>query len=257
MFRYRGFLFGLVARDFRARYLNSALGSIWSVINPLTQILIYTLIFSQVMRAKLPGIEDTLGYSIYLCAGLITWQFFAEVINRSQTIFIEQASLLKKVSFPRSILPVFVFLSSSINFGILLLIFLGFLAVAGKWPGWSVLALIPLLILQQGLAAGLGVFLGTLNVFFRDVGHIMGIILQFWFWLTPIVYPVQAVPDRLQWLLTMNPMFAVVKGYQDIFLYGFWPQWGDLYPIAILSFVFLAAGYWTFVSLDKEMVDEL
>jgi lipopolysaccharide transport system permease protein len=257
LFRYRGLIFGLVARDFHARYLNSALGSIWSVINPLTQILIYTLIFSQVMRAKLPGIEDAMGYSIYLCAGLIPWQYFCEVVSRSITIFLEQATLLKKISFPRSTLPVYVFLSSSINFGILFILFLVFIVIIGKWPGWSILSVIPLLFLQLGLAVGLGVFLGTLNVFFRDVGQAMSIILQFWFWLTPIVYPIQAVPDRLQWLLAINPMFAVVKSYQDIFLYGYWPQWGDLFPLAMLSIIFLAVGYWTFVSLDKEMVDEL
>lgn len=247
----------MVARDFRSRYLNSVLGSLWAILNPLTQILIYTLIFSQVMRTKLPGVDDTLGYSIYMCAGILPWQFFVEVLSREQNVFLEHGTLLKKVNFPRSSLPVYTFLSAGINFIILYLLFLVFLVVVGKWPGLSLLAVFPLLILQIGLAVGVGIFLGTLNVFFRDVGHIIGIIMQFWFWLTPIVYPVQAIPDKFHWLLFLNPMAIITQDYQKIFLYRAWPDWENILPIFYIVIVFLALGYWTFIKLDKEMVDEL
>jgi lipopolysaccharide transport system permease protein len=254
---YRGFIFGLVARDFHARYLNSLLGSLWALFNPLSQILIYTLVFSQVMRAKLPGIDDVLGYSIYLCAGIIPWGYFAEALGRSQGIFIEQANLLKKVSFPRTTLPVYIFLSAGINFGLIFFIFIGFLALTGRMPGWPILAIIPLIIIQQGIALGLGVFFGTLNVFFRDVGQAMGIILQFWFWLTPIVYPLQAVPEKFYWLFSINPMYPVICSYQNIFLTNQWPLWQSVLPAVIWSILSLLIGYVVFMKLDKEMVDEL
>jgi lipopolysaccharide transport system permease protein len=209
------------------------------------------------MRSKLPGIDDTLAYSIYLCAGIIPWQFFTEVLMRCINVFVDQGNLLKKVSFPRSSLPLFVFLSGGINFIIIFAIYLVFLLIIGRLPGITILAVIPLLMLQISLAVGLGILLGTLNVFFRDVGHIMGIILQFWFWLTPMVYPYQVVPERFRLILELNPLVGVVRGYQDIFLYDFWPVWEKLIPIAIVSVISLVLGYLAFVKLDKEMVDEL
>jgi lipopolysaccharide transport system permease protein len=257
LWNYKGFIGGMVARDFRSRYLNSVLGSIWAVIKPLVMIVIYTLIFSQVMRARLPGTADTLGYSLYLTAGILPWGFFAEVITRCQGIFLEQGNLIKKTAFPRTSLPLIAFLSALINFAIIFGIFLVFLAAVGRWPGLSLLGFLPLLVLQLGLAMGLGTFLGTINVFFRDVGHSLEVILQFWFWLTPIVYPAAAVPERLRFLLTINPLYAVFKGYQDIVLTHAWPDWSSLWPLAILTLVCLVLGYTGFRRLSGEMVDQL
>jgi lipopolysaccharide transport system permease protein len=247
----------MVARDFHSRYLNSILGSMWAFVSPLSQILIYALVFSQVMRAKLPGIDDTLGYSIYLCAGIIPWGYFSEVLLRCPIIFIEQANLLKKVNFPRTTLPVYIFLSAGINFALIFLVFIGFLAIAGRLPGWSILAVIPLIIIQQGIALGLGIFLGTLNVFFRDISQAINIILQFWFWLTPIVYPLQAVPEKFYWLFSVNPMFSIIRSYQDIFLTNKWPLWQTLTPALLLAIFLLLIGHLVFVKLNREMVDEL
>src|SRR4029453_13980196 len=140
-----------------------------------------------------PNAKDPLSYSLYLCAGLLTWGYFVEVLLRSQTVFLEQANMLKKVSFPRITLPSYVFLSASVNFAIVWGLFLGFLLVSGRWPGWVLVALAPALSLQQNLAVGLGLALGVTNVFFRDVGQAVGVALQFWFWLTPIVYPISTV----------------------------------------------------------------
>ena len=194
LWRYRGFVWGMVARDFRGRYLGSVLGASWAVANPLAQIIIYTLIFSQVMGARLPNVHDPLAYSLYLCAGILTWGYFVEVLQRSQTVFLEQANLLKKVSFPRVTLPSYVFLSATVNFAISWGLFLAFLLVSGRWPGWLLVALVPLLIVQQALAVGLGLTLGVTNVFFRDMAQAVGVALQFWFWLTPIVYPLGRCP---------------------------------------------------------------
>ena len=257
MWGYRTFILGLVARDYRSRYLNSILGPGWSVLYPLAQILIFTLIFSQVMRARLPGIEDSFAYSIYVCSGILHWQFFVETLTRCQNVFVEQANLLKKVSFPRSSLPLYVLLSAGINYLILMLLFLGFLLIAGRLPGISLAALVLLLFLQQSFALGLGVFLGTLHVFFRDAGHLLGTFLQFWFWLTPIVYPLEIVPASLRFVPMLNPMTGLIRGYQGIFLENSWPVWQSLLPAGILACFFVLLGYYTFTKLDYELVDEL
>jgi lipopolysaccharide transport system permease protein len=255
--RYRSFIWSLVTRDFHSRYLNSILGALWSVLNPLSTILVYTLIFSEVMGSKIPNLNNAFGYSIYLCAGLLPWNYFVETLTRCQGVFLEQANLLKKISFPRATLPSYVLLSSTINFGIVYALFLVFLILSHNLPGPALLAIFPLLIIQQALALGLGVCLGTLNVFFRDIGHSLGIVIQFWFWLTPVVYVIKAVPQRYQWLLAVNPMLPVVQAFQGIFLYGRLPHWLTLLPSVFWALGFLALGFFTFARLNKEMVDEL
>lgn len=258
LWAYRGFVFGMVARDFRGRYLGSALGASWAVLNPLAQILIYTLVFSRVMQARLPNVQDTLGYSLYLCAGLLTWNYFVEVLLRSQAVFLEQANMLKKVSFPRITLPSYVFLSATVNFSIIWGLFLAFLLVSGRWPGWALVALLPLLLIQQVLAVGLGLLLGVINVFFRDVAHAVGVGLQFWFWLTPIVYPVSAVPEIVRKLMVAwNPMYPLITGYQRVIVEHQWPVWGDLGLVTAVATVVAVISDTAFRHLAGAMVDEL
>ena len=257
LWAYRGFVLGMVARDFHGRYLGSMLGAGWAILNPVAQILIYTLIFSQVMRTRLPNLPDTLGYSLYLCAGALTWNYFVEVLLRSQTVFLEQANMLKKVSFPRVTLPVYVFLSATVNFAIVWGLFLAFLLVSGRWPGWVLVALVPLLLVQQALAVGLGLALGVTNVFFRDVAHAAGVGVQFWFWLTPIVYPLGAVPETLRELMAWNPLYAVVASYQRIVVDHQWPIWRHLWLACVVTLGVAAVAEIAFRHLAPAMVDEL
>ena len=257
LWRYRGFVFTMVWREFWGRYLGSLLGSIWSIINPMAMIFIYTVIFSKIMRARLPGVDDTMGYGMFLCAGLLTWGFFSELLGRCPNIFIEQANMLKKVNFPRITLPVILLSSSAVNFAIIFTIFISFLLISGRFPGWAIVAFLPLLLIQQAFALGLGMVLGTLNVFFRDVGQFVGIVLQFWFWLTPIVYPVTILPERARSVIELNPMAQLVAAYQQIILHDSWPQWGQFRFHAIGALAVLTVGFIVFRRLSGEVVDEL
>ncbi len=257
LWHYRGFVISMVAREFRSRYLGSLLGSLWSVLNPLAMIFIYTVIFSRIMRAKLPGIDDSMAYGMYICAGLLPWTYFIELLGRFPNIFLDQAALIKKVNFPRITLPVIAFLSATINFLIIFGVFLGFLALTGRFPGWVVLGFIPLLIIQQLFVIGLGILLGSINVFFRDVGQFLNVILQFWFWFTPIVYPVTILPERARQLIELNPLTSLVQAYQGIILYHQWPHWLHFLPHALGAVLALAAGFMVFARLSGEMVDEL
>ncbi|WP_454564054.1 ABC transporter permease [Pseudomonas sp. AIG] len=254
---YRGFILGSVQREFQARYRNSLFGALWPIFNPLSMIIVYTVIFSHIMRARLPGVDDGMAYSIYLCAGLLAWGLFSEITLRSQNMFLDNANLLKKISFPRVCLPVIVLINAGINFAIIIGLFLGFLLVTGRWPGMALLALVPLVALQMMLSAGLGMVLGVLNVFFRDVGQLFGICLQFWFWLTPIVYPISILPEWLQNLLQFNPLTNLIASYQNLFLYGQWPLWSSLLPAFVIGAVFCAIGLRLFRQRVGEMVDEL
>jgi lipopolysaccharide transport system permease protein len=257
LWQYRGFMLGMVGREFRARYVNSLLGGAWAVLNPLVIIAIYTIIFSGVMRARLPGADDHLAYSLYLCAGLLPWMYFAELVTRSQTVFLEHATLLRNVSFPRISLPAILVLTSTVNFLIIFGIFLGFLLVTGRFPGWRILAFFPLLALQQAFALGLGILLGTVNVFFRDVAQLVAVALQLWFWFTPIVYSIASLPEWARQLFELNPLFRLVSAYQGIIVQGQWPQWSSLTGHLLLAAVVLVIAFVTFSRLSGEMVDEI
>ncbi|WP_194724407.1 ABC transporter permease [Noviherbaspirillum malthae] len=254
---YRGFILSSVKREFQSKYRNSMLGAAWTVLNPLAMIVVYTVIFAQVMRAKLPGVDSTFAYSIYLCAGTLTWGLFAEITGRGQSVFLEYANLIKKISFPRICLPIIVVCNASLNFAIIFGLFTAFLIISGNFPGWVYFAVFPVLVIQILFSIGLATILGVLNVFFRDVGQFFSIALQFWFWLTPIVYPAAILPDNIRPMIAWNPMAPIIQAYQTIMVNGAWPQWMALLPVTILSIALCALGLQLFRKRSGEMVDEL
>lgn len=257
LWNYRGFILGSVKREFQSKYQNSMLGATWTVINPLAMIIVYTVIFSQVMRAKLPGIDSTFGYSIHLCAGILTWGLFAEIVSKSQTVFIDNANLLKKLSFPRLCLPIIVVSNAILNFSIIFTLFTLFLIISGNFPGWVYIAIFPVLFVNIIFALGLGVTLGVLNVFFRDVGQLFTIILQFWFWLTPIIYPISILPEQIRSFMDLNPMASVISAYQTILVNGELPQWQNLWVVTAMSLLLSIMGLYLFRKHSGDMVDEL
>ena len=258
LWAYRSFVWSSVVREFHGKYRESLLGAFWSVANPLTMIVIYTVVFGQLMRPQLAGHEQTpFAFSIYLCAGVITWGLFAEMLGRLNGVFLEHGNLIKKSNFPRICLPAIVATSALVNFGIVFGLYLAFLALIGHWPGWALLAVIPLLALQVLFTLGLGIFLGTLNVFFRDVGQLTGIVVQFWFWLTPIVYVFDTLPELARHALKYNPLQPLMAAYQTIFLSQRLPDFSSLTPLAILTGILLLLGARFFLSRVGELVDEL
>ena len=255
---YRGFIWSSVLREFHGKYRESLLGAFWSVANPLAMIVIYTVVFGQLMRPQLAGHEQTpFAFSIYLCAGVITWGLFAEMLGRLNNVFLEHGNLIKKSNFPRICLPAIVATSALVNFGIVFGLYLAFLVLIGHWPGWVLLAVVPLLVLQVLFTLGLGIFLGTLNVFFRDVGQLMGIVLQFWFWLTPIVYVFASLPAAARKVLQYNPLQPLIAAYQALFLSRTVPDFSSLVPLVLLTAFFLFLGGRFFLSRAGELVDEL
>lgn len=258
LWAYRGFILANVRREFQQRYTHSLLGGLWAVLNPLTMIVIYTVIFSGIMHSTLPGQEGQIfAYSIYLCAGLLTWNAFADLVGRMQGVFPQYGNLIKKSSFPRSCLPIIVALTVLIDFVIVFALYLLFLLFTGNFPGWVILAFAPVFLIQWIFGLGLGLLTATLNVFFRDVGQFVGVILQFWFWLTPIVYSVSGLPASVQSLLWLNPIYPLIKAYQGIFLLHAAPDWSGLIGITVIAIALLGLAGRLFLKLAGEIVDEL
>ena len=257
LWNFRGFVRASVSREFRLRYAGSVLGALWQVLSPLAMIAVYTVIFSELMRARLPGIDDRFAYAIFVCCGLLPWTMYTEVLTRSQMMFIDNANLLKKASFPRSCVPAIVVASSLANFAVVYAVFLALIAISGHWPGWPVLALpVPILLLCL-LGLAIGVFLGIVHVFFRDVGQVLAIALQVWFWLTPIVYPVQALPAAYQRWIAANPVTPIVAAIQDVFVWQRWPDWPSLAYPAVIAASLTLLSVMAFRRQSAWIVDEL
>ena len=254
---YRGFILGTVKREFQSKYRTSALGPAWSVINPLAMIVVYRVIFSQIIRARLPGVESAFAYSVFLYAGVLTWGLFAETTGRTQNVFLEHVSLLKKISFARISVPVIVVLNAGLNFSIVFGLFTIFLIVSGNFPGWVFFAIFPIFAIQILFLVGLGMVLGVLNVFFRDVGQFFNIALPFWFWLTPIAYPADILPESARSLLVFNPIVPMMQAYQGILVLGQLPHWASLIPVMLISLVVCALGLHLFRKHAGEIVDEI
>ena len=253
---FRGFILASVKRDFVSRYLGTQLGFFWAVAQPLAMILIYTLVFAAIMKPALPGHESKFAYSIYLCAGILIWQLFSDLLSRSVGVFVHNAGLLKKVNLPKLALPIIVALSGLSNFAVILILFIGFLLAVGSFPAGAILAMVPVLALIVALALGLGVLLGTVNVFYRDIEQTMAMLLQFWFWLTPIVYPGRLLPGLLADVLAWNPMWPIVDFAQTIFLEDRVPDWSLLIYPTVVATVLLGLGLVAFRKLSGEIVDE-
>lgn len=257
IWRYRGFVLGSVKREFQAKYRNSLLGAVWTILQPLAMIIVYTVVFSELMRPRVPGMNAPYAYSIYLCAGLLTWGMFSEILQRSVSVFLDNGNMIKKLSFPRICLPLIVVLNALVNFTIIFGLFLIFLVLSSTFPGWVALYTLPVLVVQVALAIGIGIITGVLNVFFRDVGQFIGIVLQFWFWFTPIVYSAATLPPSIRPLMKFNPMAPLVEAYQSIYLYHRMPDWTHIWPIAVLALLLCLAGLLLFRRRSGEMVDEL
>jgi lipopolysaccharide transport system permease protein len=257
LWNYRHFIVGSVKNEFRTRFIRSRLGAAWIVLHPLAQVLIYALVLSQVMQAKLPGVDSQYAYPIYLLSGMVVWSLFAELLGRLLTVFIENANLLKKLAFPKLALPLVSIGSSMVNFTLLLLAMYLVFAFLGHFPFRYILWLVPLISITLVLAVGIGLTLGILNVFVRDIGQVLTIVLQFWFWLTPIVYTIDIVPQKYRFLLHLNPLSSIVEGFQSVLVYERSPDiLPMLYP-ALFGLFMLGAGMWLFLRAKEEITDVL
>jgi lipopolysaccharide transport system permease protein len=246
----------LVKRDFQGRYAGSLLGLAWSFIQPLWMLLLFTFVFSTVMKISPVGAR-TEHFAVFLFCGLLPWMALQEGVLRASTSITDNASLVKKLRFPSEILVMAVVLAALLHEVIAAVIFLGVLAVVGEltWGGLPLLLLaVPL---QIALTLGLGLLLGSAHVFFRDTAQVLGMVFTGWFYLTPIVYPAALVPERFRGWIELNPLTALVELYRQAFLGGRTALVPGTGALALAAFVLLSAGFLLFSRLKTAFVDEI
>lgn len=254
---YRHFVLSAIRAEFKGRVARSKIGAAWFVLHPLAIALIYALVLAEVLGARLPGSAQDGAYGIYVLAGITAWTIFAEITNRCLNIFIEYASALKKISFPKISLPLIV-LGGALVSHILLLSAVGLISsLYGFHVHQAWFALPVPLVLTCMLGLGFGIFLGVLNVFSRDVSHVMSVVMNMWFWLTPIVYATNMLPEYMQTFVALNPMTSIVTAYQDVIVFGQFPDWLSLaYPL-VLGLLSCGLAIFVFRRASAELVDAL
>ena len=251
IYNYRELLKTNVKKEIRGRYKNSFLGVLWSFLNPLLQLLVYSVIFG----ALLAGGDKT--YPIYICVALIPWTYFTTAITQAAFTVIGNADIIKKVYFPREILPVSVVTSGAVNFIISTIIILAFVIFSGVGLSWYILLYPFILLIQYVLLLGIGFIVSSVTVYFRDLEHIIGVVLMAAFYATPIVYKLGQLPHTLQILVNLNPMTHLINAYRDIFYYHQMPNMQILFILLGASVVLTVIGYFIFKKLQKGFAEEL
>ena len=257
VWRYRYFIFTSIRNEFSTRFARSRFGTLWMIINPLVQVAIYALVLSQVLAAKLPHIDNKYAYSIYLMAGLLAWSLFSDIVTRNVSLFIDNGNLMKKINFPHVTLPCIAIGSSLLNNLLLFLAMLGVLLCFGVKFSLLVLWIFPLMLIVMMFSFGVGLILGVINVFLRDLNHVVPIALQVGFWLTPIVYTENIIPDSFQHWLNLNPIVPIVNAYHQILVYGNAPELKGLFVSGFVGLLLMWLGLFLFRRASSEMVDVL
>lgn len=251
LYNYRELLKTNVKKEVRGRYKNSFLGILWSFLNPLLQLLVYSVVFG----ALLAGGDST--YHIYICVGLIPWTFFTTTVQQAAFTVIANGNIIKKVYFPREILPISIATSGAINFVISSIIILGFVVFSNLGLTWYVLLYPIILLVQYILILGISFIVSAITVYVRDLEHIIGVVLMAAFYTTPIVYKLEQLPENLRIIMKLNPMTYIINGYRDIFYYQQMPNFGELGILLAISLVLLVVGYLIFNKLQKGFVEQL
>jgi len=251
VWEFRELLYFLVWRNVKVRYKQTIIGSAWAIIQPLMAMLIFTVIFGHF--AKIPS--DGLPYSIFAYTALLPWSYFSQAVTGSGASLIGNSNLVRKVYFPRLIIPMAEVAAPLIDFFISFLALLVMMAWFGIAPRWSVLALPLFLLLALMTAFAVGLWLSALNVRYRDVGHAVPFLIQIWLYASPVVYPVSLIPEQWQLLYSLNPMTGVIEGFRWTLLGREVPAFGVLAVGAAVVVALLLGGIIFFKRMEQTFAD--
>ena len=250
IYNYRELLKNNVKKEIRGRYKNSVLGVLWTFLNPLLQLAVYALIFPLILKTTQPY------YVIFVCIGLIPWTFFTASVSQSAFTIIANGNIIKKVYFPREILPLSVVTSGLVNFLISTIIIIAFCFIYGLGLTKYVLFFPLIMIIQFILQLGIAFILSALTVYFRDLEHFVQIILQVMFYATPIVYGKDDIPEAFSFIIKLNPVAHLINAYRSIFYDQTVPDMKNLGILFGASIVFCIIGYFIFKKLQKGFAEE-
>ena len=251
LYNYRELIKTSIKKDIGGKYKHSFFGVLWSFINPLLQIMVYAIIFPLIMRNSIPN------YTVFMVCGLIPWTYFSLVTNRSSFVIVENGNIIKKVFFPREILPLSLVTSETVNFLISGILMLFFVVINGIGISKYIILFPVVLLVQYVLLLGVALIFSSVTVYFRDLQHFIGVILQLLFYATPIVYSIETIPENYRWILKLNPMTYIIEGYRSILYYQQMPNLKILAGIFIIGIIVLIIGYTVFSHLQKRFAEEL
>ncbi len=252
LYAYREMIFSLVKRDLKGRYKGSVLGFLWTFLNPLLQLAVYTMVFSVIMRA---GIED---YYLFLFVALVPWIFFSTSLSGGSSCIWAQQDMVKKIYFPREVLPISYVTSQFVNMLLSFIVIFAVLFCSGHRLNLTAVLCLPLImIIEYILALGMAMLASAITVYLRDLEYILGIVTMAWQFLSPVMYSKDMVPTEFRWVFNLNPMTPVIEAYREILYYGNVPQMNTLVSAVVFGFVVLVIGWYSFSHLQKHFVEEL
>jgi len=243
LFEYRGLIWNFIKRDISAKYVGSLLGLYWSVLNPIITLVVYILVFGVFLKVRLPGTTSIWDFSLYFAAGFLPWIAFQSSVMRASSSIIDNKNYIKKVPFPSEIFPIYTTVSEFVNLLIGLAIYFVLFFLLKGIPTIFILLLPLAIILQMIFTLSLAFFLSSGAVYFRDIPQILGAVFMIWFWLTPIAYTINLIPEGFQWMVKLNPTYYMLEIYRDVLFYGRFPELNVLIPFLVFSIVMLILGY--------------
>lgn len=250
IYSYREMLYNLVMKDLRAKYKGSVLGFFWTFLNPILMLAIYSFVFSFLIKMQIPN------YPLFILVALLPWNYFTQAVTQGAGILLQNADVLKKIYFPREVLPISAVISSLANYILTLAVlipvlwFFGFLHVT--------LISFPLILLVQTLLVLFIVMLVSVgSVYFRDLAHFIAVFLTVFFYLTPIIFPLELIPETFRWLFELNPFTVLIDAYRNIFLSGLWPDFVSLLKMALFLIVINGIAFRMFAYLQRNVAEEI
>lgn len=252
LYAYREMIVSLVRKDLRGRYKGSVLGFLWTFINPLFQLVVYTLVFSYILKSNIDK------YYLYLFVALIPWIFFSASITGGAASIVAQKDLVKKIYFPRQVIPISYVTSCFVNMLLCFIVIFVVVLFSGIRLSIAGLLCLPVvMVVEYLLALGMALLCSAVTVYFKDLEHILGIISMAWMYLTPIMYDKSIVPERFLPVFNLNPMTHIIDCYRAVLYYGQVPELRSLLSSFVLGLVFLAVGWIVFDRLQRHFAEEL
>ncbi|RFZ75977.1 ABC transporter permease [Lacrimispora amygdalina] len=252
LYLYREMIFSLVRRDLKGRYKGSVLGFLWTFLNPLLQLGVYTLVFSVIMRN---GIKD---YYLFLFVALIPWIFFSTCVSGGATCIMTQKEMVKKIYFPRQVLPLAFVTSQFVNMLLSFVVVIPILIISGKGIDLLAVTFLPLImIIEYTLALGMAMLVSAITVYLRDTEYILGIITMAWQFLSPVIYSIDQVPEEIRPIFLLNPMTSILTAYRDILYYKQVPQVSTLLNAVVMGVGLMLISLFVFHKLSKRFAEEL
>ena len=251
IWEFKYLIYNLVLRDLKIKYKGSTLGFLWSLLNPLLMIVVYTVAFNYVIKIKVEN------FPIFLFSALLPWNFLSTTLAMGVTSITENSNLVKKVYFPREVLPLSIVLVNLFHFFLTFAVLIPALLFFKIQPGFSFLFLVVIIFFQTLFVLGLTLLVSALNVYYRDVKHFLEVLLNLWFWVTPIIWPVTLLPEKYQNYVYLNPFTPFVEAYRDIILHGKFPQHLTLLMVVVIGILTFFLGTFIFHKKQRRFAEEI